>query len=272
MTTAQFQTYLTGGLGLLVVAALGVAWLLYRELDSRRQQSQNALAGVGQELKITLQRVLAELVALMDGEGAGRGSFLPTSRPQLDAVNTLMIETDRRAIAVMVAFYEELEIRKMELRAAIKNGQEHGELGQRTLETCIDGIATLFLWDEYGGAAPHEAPSTRSWFVRDWMKAHGFGAFEFSHLHLRDQVVERLRRFGMTLTPRPLTKTAHEYWSMRYDRQADPRTPFGRRRIPRSEPDAERAPTGEADMSGGGEAGNVEPLRLGDAPTQREAG
>ncbi|HBH44257.1 MAG TPA: hypothetical protein DDY28_07605, partial [Hyphomonas atlantica] len=62
------------------------------------------------------------------------------------------------------------------------------------------------------------------------MKKHGFAASSFPGMHLRDEVVERLRQYGLHLTPRPLTHTAHEYYSMRYDRKADPRAPFWKRK------------------------------------------
>ncbi|MEO0982622.1 MAG: hypothetical protein AAFX03_08225 [Pseudomonadota bacterium] len=231
MSTASFQSFLTGGIGLLIVAAMAIAWLLWRERDYRMASHKAALGGVGQELKIALQRVLDELMQLSYGRSPGRGAFMPMGRPQLDAVNAALIETNRQAISVIGAFYEELEIRKLELRAAMAEGEDHEDLRRLCLESCVEGIATLFLWDVYDGVAPQDAPTTRSWDVRAWMKGHGFGRFEFPDLHLRDAVVELLRAYGMHLTPRPLTHTAHEYWSMRYDRQADPRGVFGRRKI-----------------------------------------
>jgi hypothetical protein len=35
---------------------------------------------------------------------------------------------------------------------------------------------------------------------------------------------------GMELTPKPLTHTAHEFYSMQYDRKADPNAPFWKRK------------------------------------------
>jgi hypothetical protein len=69
----------------------------------------------------------------------------------------------------------------------------------------------------------------RSWDVRDWMKSHGFKADAFPGMHLRDEVVERLRMYGLELTPKPLTHTAWEYYNMSYDRHADRRERDARR-------------------------------------------
>ncbi|MFH1518276.1 MAG: hypothetical protein ABIH17_10415, partial [Pseudomonadota bacterium] len=49
-------------------------------------------------------------------------------------------------------------------------------------------------------------------------------------MYLRDEVVERLRVYGLHLTPQPLTHTAHEYYNMQYDRTADIHGPLGRRK------------------------------------------
>jgi hypothetical protein len=49
-------------------------------------------------------------------------------------------------------------------------------------------------------------------------------------MHLRDQVVARLRADGMTLTPKPLSHTASEFYAMQYDRKADPNAPFWKRK------------------------------------------
>jgi len=58
-------------------------------------------------------------------------------------------------------------------------------------------------------------------------------------MYLRDEVVERLRTYGLNLTPQPLTHTAHEYYNMQYDRHADTRGPLGKRKPSKDEPDAD---------------------------------
>jgi len=88
--------------------------------------------------------------------------------------------------------------------------------------------------------------------VRDWMKRHGFRADALPGLHLRDEVVERLRSYGMTLTPKPLTYTASQYYAKLYDRKADPNAPFWKRKQtePKAEidPAAPQEPAAAADM------------------------
>jgi len=126
-----------------------------------------------------------------------------------------------------------LQARKLLLQADLEAGGQGKAEYDAAVDAAIDGLTTLYMWDAHNGERPHEARSTRSWAVRDWLKSNGFGQIELPGLHLRDTVVERLRAYGMRLTPKPLSHTAHEYWSMQYDRQADPRGVFGKRRMPK---------------------------------------
>ena len=231
MSDAQFQTFMTGGLGLLVVSAIAIAWLLWRDRDERSHCAVEMLSGVSHEYRLNVHQMLSELMALAEGSTLGPSALLPITHPQMDGVNRSQIEANRRALAVMGASYQELGSRKMELRSALSQGEETGERLEEAIDACIDGVATLYLWDEHCGAAPTEARSTRSWAVRDWMKLHGFGSIAFPGMHFRDEVVERLRQYGMDLKPKPLTHTAAEYYAMQYDRQADPRGVFGKRRF-----------------------------------------
>ena len=231
MSQDAFQTFLTGSLLLLVIAALTASWLFWRWRDAQEQAELAALEGVTQELKLNLQRMLGELMMLADGQPYAPGMLLPVQHPQLDAVNAQLIVCDRRAIAVMCATYQELQSRKHLLETLLADGQSAEDERENMLMAAIDGLVTLYLWDEHEGRRPHEARSTRSWAVRDWMKANGFGQFQLPGIHLRDAVVERLRQFGMVLTPKPLELTAFEYWSRRYDRHKDPRGVFGARRF-----------------------------------------
>lgn len=220
MSDEAFQTFMTGGMLLLVTGVLAVSWLLWSLRDDRRDAEEAALEGVAQELKLNLQRMLSELMSLTGG-GYVTGSLMEVRHPQLDAVHSALVHCDRRAISVMGAMYQELQARKMYLQAALETGQNAEDERENALYAAIDGIVTLYLWDEHKGCKPPEAKSTRSWDVRKWMKANGFGQFAFEDLHLRDAVVERLRQYGMTLTPAPLEYTAFEYWSMQYDRSKD---------------------------------------------------
>ena len=181
-------------------------------------------------MRINLQRMVNEVAQIVDTQEAGPDVLLPVQHPQLDGVNASLIKTNRNAIAVIGATYQELEARKMALRAALAQKRDLGATLDDAMDATINGIATLYMWEEHAGVRPSEAGTVRSWHVRDWMKKHGFAASSFPGMHLRDEVVERLRQYGLHLTPRPLTHTAHEYYSMRYDRKADPRAPFWKRK------------------------------------------
>ena len=230
MLTDQFAAFMTGGMAILVAAALAIAWILWRERDSRIDSTRAALEGVSHEYRINVQRFMTELAMTARGELPGPSALLPISHPQMDGVNAGLIETNRKALAVINASYLELSARKELLRQGLLSNTDISQDMSDAMDATIDALATLYMWEEHKGVSPHEARSTRSWYVRDWMKDHGFQVDAFPGMHLRDQVVERLRRYGMPLTPKPLTHTAHEYYSMQYDRYADPRSPFGKRK------------------------------------------
>lgn len=270
MSEAQFYTFFTGGLGLLIAAALMIAWQLWRIRDEDRDGAISALDGVSHEMRINLQRFVNEIAQLVETREAGPDVLLPVQHPQLDGVNASLIKTNRNAIAVIGATYQELEARKMALRAALAQKRDLTPSLDDAMDATINGIATLYMWEEHAGVRPAEAGTVRSWHVRDWMKAHGFAASSFPGMHLRDEVVERLRQYGLHLTPRPLTHTAHEYYSMQYDRKADPRAPFWKRK-PKSEEVMSVAVADEAadfmedDMDSG-----FEEAVYGDTPTPSE--
>ena len=235
MTDTAFQSFMAGAMLLLVAGVLAVGYLLWRLRDDREDAERAALEGVSQELRLTLQRLLSELITLQESGVYKKGSLMDIQHPQLDAVHSSLVFCDRRAISVMGAMYQELSARKQMLKAALEAGSPAEAETDDALYTAVDGIVTLYLWDEHEGCKPPDARSTRSWDVRKWMIENGFGHFSFPDMHLRDSVVGRLRDYGMTLTPKPLEYTAFEYWSMRYDRQKD-RGVFGARRQ-RKEPD-----------------------------------
>lgn len=230
MSESQFYTFLTGGLVLLIAVITLAAWHLWRMREEIRDGELDALEGISHELRINLQRMMTEISQVVATEEAGPDVLLPIRHPQLDGVNASMIRANRNAIAVIGATYQELEARKMALRAALAQGRDLTAPLDDAMDAVINGIATFYMWEVHDGVRPSEAGSVRSWNVRDWMKGHGFIADAFPGMHLRDEVVERLRAYGLHLTPRPLTHTAHEYYSMRYDRMADEYGPFGKRR------------------------------------------
>jgi hypothetical protein len=231
MSESQYYTFFTGGLVLLVVCALLITWLLWRMVDDRRNGARSALDGVSHELRINLQRYVNELSQVAKHPAASPETLLPIRHPQLDAVHASLIHTNRNALAVMGATYQELEARKLNLRAQLALAKDPRLALDDAMDATIDGIATLYMWEIHQGKRPNEAGKVRSWAVRDWMKSHGFRGDAYPGMHLRDEVVERLRNYGLVLTPRPLTMTAFEYYSMRYDRYADRNGPLGRRRV-----------------------------------------
>jgi hypothetical protein len=266
MSEAQFYTFLTGGLGLLVALMTLVSWHLWRMREDARAGRQSALEGISHEMRINLQRMVSELSQVAGNPAVGPDVLLPIRHPQLDGVNRALINANRNGIAVIGVTYQELEARKLSLRAQLAQGNPPGNVLDDAMDAAINGIAALYFWEVHHGALPAEIGRVRSWDVRDWMKAHGFKAEAFPGMHLRDEVVERLRMYGLELTPKPLTHTAWEYYNMHYDRQADRDGPLGRRRVPKPEPDgeieeADEAPREKRSLFGfGRKAANDAPL------------
>ncbi len=230
MSEAQFYTFLTGGLGLLTALMTLVAWHLWRMREDTRAGRLSALEGISHEMRINLQRMVSELSQVAASPTVGPDVLLPIRHPQLDGVNRALINANRNGIAVIGVTYQEIEARKLSLRAQLAQGNPPGAVLDDAMDAAINGIAALYFWEVHKGAMPAEIGRVRSWDVRDWMKAHGFKSDAFPGMHLRDEVVERLRMYGLELTPKPLTHTAWEYYNMNYDRHADSRGPLGRRR------------------------------------------
>lgn len=235
MSEAQFYTFLTGGLALAIALLTIVAWNLWRMRQEASAGRASALEGVAHELRINLQRMISELSQVAHHPGVGPDVLLPIRSPQLDGVNRSLINTNRNGIAVLGSTYQEMEARKLGLRAILAQGRAPETELDDAMDAAINGIAALYIWEVHKGALPAEIGRVRSWSVRDWMKAKNFRAEAFPGMHLRDEVVERLRLYGLELTPRPLTHTAWEYYSMQYDRHADMRGPLGRRRREKEE-------------------------------------
>jgi len=229
MSEAQFYTFLTAGLGLLTALMTLVAWHLWRMREDTRAGRLSALEGISHEMRINLQRMTSELSQVAANPVVGPDVLLPIRHPQLDGVNRALINANRHGIAVIGVTYQELEARKLSLRAQLAQGNAPGAVLDDAMDAAINGIAALYFWEVHHGALPAEIGRVRSWDVRDWMKAHGFKADAFPGMHLRDEVVERLRMYGLELTPKPLTHTAWEYYNMNYDRHADRREREARR-------------------------------------------
>lgn len=230
MSDATFETFLVSGLLVLIAAIAYMAWSAWRWVDRERDMEKRALTGVSYELRHNLKRMMSELAGLADGSLKSDIEIIPVVHPQLDALLSRPNEADRGGLTVIRSNYNELSAHKQSLRAALANQSDVNLPANVAADAVIGSLATLYLWEEHKGCAPEAARSTRSWHVRDWMKANKFHADSLPGLHLRDQVVERLRRDGMTLTPKPLTYTASEYFAKQYDRKADPNAPFWKRK------------------------------------------
>ncbi len=235
MSEAHYLTFMTGGLLLLAVSAMMIAWQMWLMRDDRRDGARIALEGVGHELRINLHRMATEISQVTQVPDLGSETLLPIKHPQLDGVNGSMIRANRNGLAVVGATYLELESRKAILRDGLNKGRDVQPILDDAMLATIDGTAALYMWEVHNGIRPADAGKVRSWDVRDWMKGHGFHSAMLPGIHFRDEVVERLRQYGLRLSPRPLTHTAHEYYSMRYDRHADARGPFGKRDFDKDE-------------------------------------
>ncbi|MEM6536003.1 MAG: hypothetical protein AAF613_10225, partial [Pseudomonadota bacterium] len=229
MSNVDYQTFITGGLIVLVIAVIFVAWAIYRVVERQRDMEALALEGVGLELKANLTRLARQLSDVAHARIGRASNIVAFSQPQLDSLVSGQAETDRETLTALRGLYDELHARQGDVRDAVRAGGDTDEEVALATQALVSGLAWLYLWEEHGRVTPVKARSTRSWYVRDWMKAGIFDADMIPGIHLRDAVVERLRTMGMVLTPKPLTYTAHEYFSKQYDRQADPHAPFWNR-------------------------------------------
>jgi hypothetical protein len=241
MSDATFETFLVSGLLVLIAAVAFLAWAAWRWVDRERDMQKLAMTGVGYELRHNLKRMMSELAGLADGSVSRDIELVPVVHPQLDALLSRPNEADRMGLTTIRGLYNELSAHKQSLRLSLSEQADFSAPANLAADAVIDSLATLYLWEEHKGCSPEDARSTRSWDVRDWMKANKFHADTLPGMHLRDQVVECLRRNGMTLTPKPLTYTASEYFAKQYDRKADPNAPFWKRKpkpLPVAEVDA----------------------------------
>lgn len=239
MFSVEFQT---GALLLLAVVGLTIAFILWRDRNDRKLVEEQTREGVGHELRLIIQRFMAELSAITHGEPVAGGELMAVRHPQLDAIYSLGVPANRQALSIIGATYQTLQWRKNDLTYAAQAGEDLSRITPEAIDAVIDAIVTLYLWEIHGGVRPADATKTRTWQVREWMKGHGMVWNVFPGMHLRDEVVERLRQYGMHLTPRPLTHTAHEYYSLRYDRKADPHGPMWRRSKKKKSKDKSKTP------------------------------
>jgi len=100
MFTVEFQT---GALLLLAAAALTIAWILWCDRNDRETARVQALEGVGHEMRINLQRFMAELSAISFDEPVSAEEMLPVNHPQLDAVFANLVRGNANALSVLSA-------------------------------------------------------------------------------------------------------------------------------------------------------------------------
>ncbi len=242
MSSAAIESFLVGGLLVLIGGVVAIAWSIWRGVDRQRDMEEKALTGVGYELRENLTRMFSELARLGQGDPVRAADLLPISHPQLDGLLAGLTEKDREALTQIRSAYDHMGHRKSVLAQALSDNSDPAEAGRAATHAAIEGVSLLYLWTVHGGKSATQAPSTRSWYVRDWLKASPFNADMIPGLHLRDEVVKQLRRSGMVLTPKPLTHTAHEFYSMQYDRKADPNAPFWKRKQKNKDEEAALAP------------------------------
>ncbi|MEO0448980.1 MAG: hypothetical protein AAFZ74_01530 [Pseudomonadota bacterium] len=238
MSNTTFETFLVSGILVLIAAVGFLAWSAWRWVDRERDMEKRALTGISHEMRHNLKRMMKELAGVADGTLRSDIEIVPVIHPQLDALLSRPNEADRRGLTIIRGNYNELSAHKNSLRAALAHQSDVSAPANVAADAVVGAISTLYLWEEHKGRPPETAQSTRSWDVRDWMKANAFHADLLPGIHLRDQVVERLRTDGMALTPRPLTYTASEYFAMQYDRKADRNAPFWKRKKKPVEDDA----------------------------------
>lgn len=267
MSNTTFESFLVSGLLILIVAIGYLAWSAWRWVDRERDMEKRSLDGIRHEMRLNLKRLLSELRGVSDGTLQSEIDIIPIVHPQLDALLTRPNEADRRGLTIIRGNYNELSAHKQSLRSALSGAGSVDLSADRAVQALIGSIATLYLWEEHKGRSPEQARSTRTWDVRDWMKASPFAAHALPGLHLRDEVVAHLRDEGMTLTPKPLTHTAHEFYSMQYDRKADPNAPFWKRK-PKKEVAEEAADT-EVEIATEQVEVQAEPDPVQEAPIER---
>lgn len=246
MSNASFETFLVSGLLVLIAAIVYLAWSAWRWIDRERDMEKLALGGIAHELRANLKRMLAELSGLANGSLQRDIEIVPVIHPQLDAILSRPNEADRRGLTLIRGTYNELSAHKQSLRHALAQNGDIDAAANIAADAVIGSLAMLYLWEEHKGTPPELARSTRSWDVRDWMKAQRFDNAALPGRHLRDQVVEWLRQNDMVLTPKPLSHTASEFYAMQYDRKADPNAPFWKRKAkPAALVESEASPEAE---------------------------
>lgn len=248
MPGSEYDVFMIGGMTILVIGVLTLAWAAWRRHELSVDGVKQTIDGVSHEVCTNVQRAIGELGQLARGEPGKASMLMPAKYPMIDLLNAHPFDIDRKATHQLSHCITLLEAARLDLRTALARGGDSAAALEEAMEAGLQAIIGLYLWEMHKGVGPAEAASTRSRAVREWMKARAFDAEVYPDQNLRDEVIRRLRAAGMTLTPKPLSLTASEYWSRRYDRKADPRGPFGRRPFPKQAPSDPDTASGEAEF------------------------
>ena len=132
MSGTYFETFLVGGLGLLVTAALAITWLLWRQDDTRQEAIKLSLEGIGHEFRFNMFQTVRELADVCEGRIRLSRDIPVIEHPQLNAVLATIMATDKRPLAAVQATYQAIEAAKRRLLAACGGGGpvDHDETTQ----------------------------------------------------------------------------------------------------------------------------------------------
>ena len=208
MREDYLETFLVGGLGLLVVTTLMIAWLLWQERRARKMSIGVALAGVGYEFVHNLHQVLVEIARLKAGVPGSVQGLVPLAHPQLDGVIAHPMATDKRALSGVHSAYRSLEVYRMRIRERAAHGRNATGAIDELTDSAVHAIATAYLWDRHGGRLPRKARSPRASAVHRWLTSHGFAREAVEGRDLHDAVIRALQDGGTALKPRPISMPA----------------------------------------------------------------
>lgn len=212
MNATNSETMIVSGVGLLVLLALVVGFVLWRVRQGRKDPNETAFKLVGDEFRFILHQAIGEVRDLEQGRIQQPDGLATIKHPQFNGLSRDAEHSRKRPVDGLHAAYQNIEASKEEVRAALSGNGDRSAAVDGYKQSAIGAIAALYLWEKQGGQSPENAPSTRSAFVRDWMKENDISQALIPGIALRDEAVEYLRQSGMTLTPKPKSMTAYEYY------------------------------------------------------------
>ncbi|WP_018146482.1 hypothetical protein [Henriciella marina] len=212
MNAINSDTMIVGGVGLLILAALVIGFVLWRVRSGRKPVNGTAFKLVGDEFRFMLHQAIGEVRDLEKGWIQQPDGLATIKHPQFNGLSRDAEYAKQRPLDGLHAAYQNMEASKEEVRAALSGNGDRSAAVDGYKQSTIGAIAALYLWEKQDGRSPENTPTTRSAFVRDWMKENDISQALIPGIALRDEVVEYLRQAGMTLTPKPMAMTAYEYY------------------------------------------------------------